>query len=88
MGFGLQSDRQLHGASSAPTLLPDRVPEGKNSFALSSRGEVPTSTRLHIADRYEIDVPRYRGVTRDAHVPCYRACTAGGHWQQARLYDS
>ena len=46
---------------------------------------VSTSGQQHQFDRYESDVPVYRGRTASGRIPCYQGQPA--NWQKDRLYD-
>eukprot|EP00965_Chrysotila_dentata_P234554 6200248-Pleurochrysis_carterae.AAC.4 len=52
------------------------VAAGLSSSGLSARGVVRTSCGLHLTDRFEVG------------TPCFRGRSAGGHWQQQRLFNS
>ena len=52
---------------------------------MRTKAEGTTALGFHSFDRYETDVPRYRGLTAGGHIPCYKKLTR--HWQKDRIYS-
>ena len=46
----------------------------------STKAEGTIALGFHSFDRYETDVPRYRGLTAGGHIPRYKKLTR--HWQK------